>query len=347
MITPMAPSAPSLVAGSSGSARPQLWFTCKRLTWYRLLRHLKKFRDRHYPRPVVLEYDLSGQAANDQIRALIERPAPCMIARFGGTEMSAIQNYLGVQKPGRLFQRVRRYLRGESGPWWWDDRTIRSMIRLSGFFPSDPEHLERFSIMALEDSKQLDLLGSWLPDEVRFPYAVRPCRVPLMDLEPYRHANPWSEALAGRKVLVIHPFERTIASQYANRKALFRDPRVLPAFDLVTFPAVQSLAGDCPRFKDWFAALEWMEQGIAALDFEVAIIGAGAYGMALAAFIKRDLGRKAIHLGGASQILFGIRGKRWDDIPEYAQDLYNEAWVRPSLEEKPVAAERVEGACYW
>jgi hypothetical protein len=208
-------------------------------------------------------------------------------------------------------------------------------------------HLERFARLALEDCQQVDLLGSWLPDESRIPFAAMPCRVPLPDLEPYLHADPWSAALAGRKVLVVHPFDATIRSQYGNREALFKDPRVLPKFDLVTFQAVQSIAGDCPRFPDWFAALDWMKQGIAALDFDVAIIGAGAYGMSLAAFIKRDLGRKAIHMGGASQILFGIRGHRWDTIPEYAQGLYNDAWVRPAPTEKPAGADRVEGACYW
>lgn len=327
--------------------RPGPWLICKRLTWYRLLRHVRKTLDRRFSRPLDLTFDLSGQAASDRIRALLERPEPCMIARFGGTEMGAIQNFLGIQAGGPLLQRLHRYLRGDAGPWWWDDRTMRSMIRLSGFFPSDPPHLERFARMAVEDGLQVDLLGSWLPEEIHFPFPVQPLRIPLNDLEPFRHADPWSAALAGRKVLVVHPFEATIRSQYARREALFRDPRVLPAFELLTFPAVQSIAGECPRFPDWFAALDWMQQGIAALDFDVAIIGAGAYGMSLAAFVKRDLGRKAVHLGGASQLLFGIRGNRWDTLPEYAQGLYNDAWVRPGAGEKPTGADRVEGACYW
>lgn len=340
------PSVPAASAPASRPWRPGFWWTCKRLTWYRLLRHLRKYRDTRFPRPVALTYDLAGQAAGDRIRAFIEGPDPCMIARFGGTEMKAIQNYLGVHAGLRLDRRMRRYLRGDSGPWWWDDRTMRNMIRLSGFFPSDPPHLERFGALALADAEQLDVLGSWLPDEGSVPCQAAPCRVPVEDLEPFFHPEPWTQALAGRKVLVVHPFHHTIASQYARREALFKDPRILPGFELLTFPAVQSLSGDC-RFPDWFAALEWMERGIAALDFEVAIIGAGAYGMALAAFIKRDLGRKAIHLGGATQLLFGIRGNRWDTRPQYAEGLYNEAWVRPAAEEKPAGADRVEGACYW
>ena len=47
--------------------------------------------------------------------------------------------------------------------------------------------------------------------------------------------------------------------------------------------------------------------------FDVAIIGCGAYGMPLAAMLKQA-GKQAIHLGGATQLLFGIKGKRWEEI---------------------------------
>ncbi|MGA2082517.1 MAG: hypothetical protein ABSH53_18155 [Holophaga sp.] len=317
------------------------------MLWYSQLRHLRKALDKRRPRPSLPPFDLEGQAAGDRIRAMIDGPEPCMVSRFGGVEMRVVTNYLGIRAPGRLDQKLRRYLRGQAGPWWWDERTAREMIRQAGFFPVDPESLERFALLFMEDSREVDLLGSLAAEEQTMPVQRRPCRIPFIDLEPYRHADPWSAALAGRRVLVVHPFRRTIESQYRNRAALFKDPRVLPAFDLVTFPAVQSVGGVCPDFPDWFAALDWMKAGIAALDFDVALIGAGAYGMALAAFIKRDLERKAVHLGGATQILFGIRGRRWDRWPEYSEGLYNDAWVRPAPEEVPPTADRVEGGCYW
>jgi len=75
------------------------------------------------------------------------------------------------------------------------------------------------------------------------------------------------------------------------------------------------------------------------MEFDVAIIGCGAYGFPLAACAKR-LGKQAIHLGGATQLLFGIKGKRWGDIG-------NEHWVHPLPEEHPQGFEKVEGGCYW
>ena len=50
-----------------------------------------------------------------------------------------------------------------------------------------------------------------------------------------------------------------------------------------------------------------MKNQIVKTDFDIAIIGAGAYGFSLAAFIKK-IGKKAVHLGGPTQVLFGIKG---------------------------------------
>ena len=46
--------------------------------------------------------------------------------------------------------------------------------------------------------------------------------------------------------------------------------------------------------------------------FDIAIIGCGAYGLPLAAKLKKE-GRQAIHLAGVTQLMFGIKGKRWEE----------------------------------
>ncbi|MCD7883766.1 MAG: hypothetical protein LUI87_08725 [Lachnospiraceae bacterium] len=81
------------------------------------------------------------------------------------------------------------------------------------------------------------------------------------------------------------------------------------------------------------------------MDFDVAIIGAGAYGLPLAAYCK-ERGAQAIQMSGATQILFGIKGKRWDDHP-FISSLYNEYWVRPNESETPPLKQKVEGGSYW
>ena len=111
--------------------------------------------------------------------------------------------------------------------------------------------------------------------------------------------------------------------------------------------AVQSIAGQKTEFEDWFAALESMKEQISNRDFDVCILGCGAYGFPLASFVKK-MGKQSIHLGGVTQVLFGIKGARWERyiIYPYA-NLFNEYWVRPNDVEIPKKSKIVEGGCYW
>jgi hypothetical protein len=172
--------------------------------------------------------------------------------------------------------------------------------------------------------------------------------VDLDCLEPFRFSNPWSSTLAGRKVLVVHPFVESIKKQYAEkRRLLFPSPDVLPDFELLTLKTVQSIAGSKVDFATWFDAYHHMCYEISRIDFDICIIGAGAYGLPLASFAKQ-LGKQAVHLGGVTQILFGIKGRRWER--EYADStakLFNEHWVRPLPSETPANKDKIEKSSYW
>ncbi len=147
-------------------------------------------------------------------------------------------------------------------------------------------------------------------------------------------------------MLVIHPFKATIEQQYQNRKALFADPDVLPDFELTVIKAVQSFAFELDeRFTNWFEALDYMTEQVNNYSFDVAIIGCRAYGFPLASRIK-NMGKVAIHLGGETQILFEIKGKRWDNHP-FISKLYNENWVRPVDIDRIKNSDIIENGCYW
>lgn len=292
--------------------------------------------------------------ASELIYNLLASGNPCMVARFGSTEMYALTNYLGVVAKHHS---ALKYIQGKQFPWWWEGNVKEQMTRWSGFFPSTEENLMRFGELMQEDSKLVDILGSWLPDEETIieQKDLDLQKISLLFLEPYWSSNPWSRILEGKKVLVIHPFASLIERQYKEKRTfLFKDQRVLPLFDLKTIQAVQSLGGDC-EYKNWFEALESMKSQMNDMDYDVALIGCGAYGFPLAAHAKR-MGKQAIHLGGALQLLFGIRGKRWDN-PEFGVksigrkggygQLFNSHWVYPGEEHRPNTAISVEGGCYW
>lgn len=303
----------------------------------------------------LLQSEINQDKVSEMIYNLLMDDKPCMIARFGSTELSAIVNYFGVINPKHS---VWKYIKGEQPEWWWNKSIMNQMQQWSGFFPPTEDALAKFCEMMLKDAGQVDILGSWIKDENQVKNWLQDVTFVLLPwLEPYHARNPWSRALAGKRVVVVHPFSKQIERQYGtNRTRLFANPEVLPEFNLRIVQAVQSLGGEDNGFKDWFEALEWMKSEIDREDYDICLIGCGAYGFPLAAHCKRH-GKKAIHLGGALQLLFGIRGRRWEN-PNYGvkewgipygsySSLVNEYWVRPGKSERPQNAQAVEGGCYW
>ena len=277
---------------------------------------------------------------------------PCMIARFGSTELNAITNYRGIKQYKNHYI---NFIKGKSPQWWWNKKGLEEIFTCSGFFPPTPQMVSKFSEMMINDMPLVDILGSWRPQENYFKEELKQASfVSLELLNPYWSKTPWSKALRGKKVLVIHPFAETIKKQYARRELLFKNPDVLPEFELKTIKAVQSLGGN-NQFKTWFDALQWMKDEMDKIDYDICLIGCGAYGFPLAAHAKRK-GKKAVHLAGALQLLFGIKGKRWEN-PHYGEKtlkrqgaysgLMNEYWCYPSQEETPQCAQNVENSCYW
>lgn len=300
------------------------------------------------PRIVAGKWLMSAEKANEIIGRAITEQKPFWAGRFGGTEMNMIyESLLHRMHPEK------------------DNRedAVNRLCMYSGFFPNDISLGEKFVDLMLEECSEIDLLGEWrryMEDYIYVKYQPNTELTYLSRIEPwklYQHSRrkvkPWSSALKGKKVLVIHPFDESIRKQYAeNREHIFeriyKADDILPEFDLITLKAVQTLAGENDsRFQTWFDALDWMIEQCNKIDFDVAIIGCGAYAFPLAAEIKR-MGKTAIHLGGATQLMFGIIGNRWKSGgSDFYKDVVNEYWVSPLDSEKIKHADKIEGACYW
>lgn len=291
----------------------------------------------------TLSFDMRGAEAQDYIKYSLESDSPVMIARFGSTELTAMEGYRCAINPRNIY----KYFTKRIDHLGYSNYIAKNMWELSGFFPSNEKTLDRFCEMMIDIIPEVDVLGSWRIEEHLFDRELgRAIKVPLADLEPYYFDNPWTIALEGKKVLVIHPFEDTIRRQHERYDRLFADRRLTPKYELQTLKAVQSVAGNKPEeFEDWFQALDWMKAEIDKRDFDIAIIGCGAYGFPLAAHVKQK-GKKAIHLGGAVQNLFGIRSRGMERDPKFIK-LMNEYWVRPSEEETPKGFKKVEDGLYW
>ena len=274
----------------------------------------------------ILNVDVGSRVLSE----LLLGDRPIAVSRLGATEQNTLRCYSG--STGRYPTYVR------------DD-----ISQLSGVNPPTDEVLDRFCAMYYDALPAIDFLGVWYHRQER--KLVRKLLTPstvlasFMTLDPLVPETPWTAALAGQKVCVVSPFKASIESQYERRLSLFTDTRYLPNFELTVVEAVQALGGLPPQFETWFDALDSMSNQIAASGCDVVLISAGAFGLPLAVRAK-EAGMKAIHLGGALQLLFGISGKRWDE-KDYVARLRTDSWVRPSSAERPLTAGNVEDGCYW
>ena len=303
----------------------------------------------------TVERTVDPEVAAGYVYDCLSPGKPAMIARFGGCELYTLANYLGVKKG---FRGSWDFIRARQDQWWWMKSRMDAIVTYSGFFPEEEWAIVKYSELLLDDMKYLDVLASFNSREYLFEQYLKDIpKLYLLLLEPWFAKEPWTRLLEGKKVLVVHPFAELIESQYHNKRGLlFPGTQILPEFELRTVKAVQSLGGVANGFASWFDALEWMEKEMDKTDYDIALIGCGAYGFHLAAHAKRT-GHQGVHLGGVLLLLFGIKGNRWED-PEYGvpeigiprgwyQHLFNDAWVKPGRQDRPANADEVEGACYW
>lgn len=255
---------------------------------------------------------------------------PFMAARFGTSEGAALYEYW-----------KKKLFKGK-----YSIKYLDQICTLSGFFPNKLEKLYDWAELETAACFDLDLLGCMNFVGEEWIYKTFCSNAKLMPAGGLSSASQgWAWVLEGKKVLVVHPFTDTIQLQYNNnRENIFPGTNALPSFDLKCVKAVQTIADATDnRFSDWFEALDYMTEEILKQDFQVALLGCGAYGFPLASRIK-NMGKTAIHMGGSLQTLFGIKGGRWDQ--KYGA-MYNDAWVYPSEKETPAGFEKVEGGCYW
>jgi hypothetical protein len=146
-----------------------------------------------------------------------------------------------------------------------------------------------------------------------------------------------------KTLFVVSPFFELIQQQAARSKEIWGEKSVLPDVKIegVSFPFMT----DDSCNLDWRDVYKKICQKMEATDFDICLTGCGALGLPLAVHAK-GMGKVGIHLGGMLQILFGIKGKRYEQAENYAA-LMNEFWVSPTEEMRPKNFSTIEDGCYW
>jgi hypothetical protein len=239
---------------------------------------------------------------------------------------------------------------------------LDTLEKHAGIFPNTYECIIAWLKEYMDAVKSSDVLAvGWYPPLATMELNMLEIwkfagkRVPLRALEPYYTPpqNSWLRALDGRYVAVVSSFAGSIKKQLPHLQRIWKGrEEILPVG--VQWSCVQSYyspvlaQGNCEWSDDiasWSDAVTSLEMQVVESGAKVALLGCGGLAMPLALRLKKR-GIAAIVLGGAIQILFGIKGRRWNTHP-IISTFYNDYWVYPSAEETPGAAKDIEGGCYW
>lgn len=278
----------------------------------------------------------SAWRGNELIRQAFESAAPTSCGKIGSVELGLIVRYLAREKiEGQVVTH-----------WAGHDRMINNN---AGVYPIDNKVISQFARVYLDSLRQTNLLGVWYRfGEARITreFSKDAILVDSHAIEPYFFDDPWTLALKNRRVLVITPFTISVERNYANRHLIWKSkPGLLPDFQLQTLRCPLQPQMIQVEYPTWHDAFDKLKSEMSRRAWDVMIVGAGAWSLPLCAH-ARAMGRCGIHMGGSTQILFGIKGKRWDNHPKF-QGFFNEHWTRPLPEETPQATSTVENACYW
>ena len=320
----------------------------RKLLKYLLSPFVRKFLFDYSSQKKLIEIsncELSKEQTNIKIGDFILNKEPFLVGRFGWSELNTLIRFERFRQMN-TFEKIFEWSTTNRYP--FSNKCLLNEIHVkAGFYPVNEISLEKFREIMLVTMQEIDILGSWINGEnnyLQFMKKIDFCKLEF--LEPYFCENPWSKHLKNKKVLVIHPFTETIKNQYQkNRESIFLNREVLPEFDLKLMKTSFTNKGELVKHENWFENLESMFTQAISFEFDIAIIGCGSYGLPLAAKLKQ-YGKQAIHLGGATQLLFGIKGKRWTENP-FFDNLFNSYWVYPSKDELPITASQIDNGCYW
>jgi hypothetical protein len=233
----------------------------------------------------------------------------------------------------------------------------------AGIWPQNHLSIDTWSKRTVEAIQACDLIvaGWYLPlanKERVFLYSlgIKAPRIPLRSLEPY-YVSPekrWTSLLKDQKVAIINSFALTAIDQIKKREEIW--PLYTDSLLPSTTEWIPILTGYCPSLAngraDWPEGIQTWEDAVRLVvsatiesGARIAIVGCGGLGLIIGHELKKK-GLIVIVMGGATQVLFGIKGGRWA-THDVISHFWNDAWVYPTEAETPRSASTIENGCYW
>ena len=165
--------------------------------------------------------------------------------------------------------------------------------------------------------------------------------------------TPWTQKLYGKKLLIISPFTDSI--KYQNDRGynlISGDNRLFhPDQKYIYYKTFNTLGGNFVH-SNWVETFIKMIKDISILDFDIALVSCGGYGLPICDFIYSKMNKSSIYVGGVLPLLFGVTCQRYKDRN------YNAGMIKPNANEQVNMRSfqklygyngnnEVENKCYW
>lgn len=231
--------------------------------------------------------------------------------------------------------------------------------RLRGIKISSTESLIKFSQATMSAFSKCEMLGlyeSWGYEYVEFSeshkyfidtYAKTRKNIWMraFDVYNYIHDSPWTLALRGKRVLIISSFAESIREKIPIRKEIYGID-LLPECEVTAILPPQTQLGNPSQEFDielniFFKSLDDIRD-----TYDYALVSAGGYSAIICDYIFRG-GKSSIYVGASLQMMFGIKGGRWDKYSSDIIKLYeNDSWSRPKISEHPAGIRTFSDTVY-
>lgn len=230
------------------------------------------------------------------------------------------------------------------------DRSFNKSLTLlnknAGAYSVDAEDFHKFNSIYLNALDELDVYAKWFAgDQLIAKWKPGLSVIPLEYLNILQQPTFYDGVFDNKKILVVSSFENSILQQYNTKKDLLFHHLGVNKLTLFHIQSPYNI-NKTGKHQNWYQDLsilqEKVEECVLENKIDYVIVGAGAFGLPLA-FHAYKLGVNALHLGGATQLLFGVKGNRWTaQIPKHSR-----FWMKPLPSDVPKFSNEIENGCYW
>ena len=275
-------------------------------------------------------FEISGETGNKILRDTIKTSKPFCLIKLRNHEIQAVYHYLKKLK--------------STNPLPYPPQIVENICMIQGVYPVSESEIDYMCSVYIENLKHADICISYEHKKVLKVFCDNETiSVKESTLFPFLYKSPWTKSLHTKKVLLIHPFTTSIKKQiYKHNIHIHSLFHPNTEFHLFKIPLTASLKS--PIYKTWHDGLKRIKRKLENIDFDIALVSAGAWSVPLCCFIK-TLNKQAVHVGDVLQLYFGIKGHRWDN--HIFSNLYNNQWVRPMGDELPKNFFLCDNGCYW